>query len=158
VQLDKCGFKVVSRLNKKLFAISEVAMLVLSVWLAFFLDLRPALAEYSWTDTIILYKHATSIYTNIRTYTNNEAFPINVKVHITYRKGINILQYYKLSANETDFIIISEGRVILSGKTYYGLSPGQKLCFTVEAKPTDSVAIGDTATVGSIIIPTRKGS
>lgn len=143
---------VVSRLKKKLFAISEAAILVFSVWSVLFLDFRPALAQYSWTDTIIIYKHVTSVYTDIRTFTNNEMFPIDVKVHITRRSAIHLLQYYKLSANETDFIIISEGRVVRSGDTYHGLGPGQKLCFTVEAKPTDLVVVGDTATVGSIII------
>ena len=153
MQLDKYSLMlVVSRLKKKLFAISEAAILVFSVWSAMSLDFRPALAQYSWTDTIIIYRDVTSVYTDIRTITNNENFPINVKLHITRRNAIHILQYYKLSANKTDFIIISEGRVILPGDTYYGLESGQKLCFTVEAKPTDFVVVGDTATVGSIII------
>ena len=151
--MDKCSFMlVVSRLKKKLFAISEAVILVFSVWSALFLDFRPALAQYSWTDTIEIYKDVTSVYTDIRTFTNNKTFPVDVKVHITRRNAIHILQYYKLSANETDFIIISEGRVIRSGGTFYGLESGQKLCFTVEAKPTDFVVVGDTATVGSIII------
>lgn len=153
MQLDKRSLMlVVSRLKKKLFAISEAAILVFSVCSVLLLDLRPALAQHLWTDTIKIYKDVTSVYTDIRTFTNNENFPIDVKVHITRRNAIHILQYYKLSANETDFIIISEGRVTRSGDTYYGLDPGQKLCFTVEAKPTDVVVVGNTATVRSIII------
>jgi hypothetical protein len=130
----------------------ETLILIVSIWLALPPDSTPGLAQYSWTDTIKIYEDVTSVYTDIRTFTNNETVPINVEVHITYRSAIHILQYYKLSANKTDFIIISEGRVIRSGNTYYGLGPGQKLGFTVEAKPTDLVVVGDTATVRSIII------
>jgi len=144
-------------LRKKAFAALGTFILIAVVWLASSIDstlgyTREHARQYSWTDTIILYKHATSVCTDIRTFTNNETFPIDVQVHITHRSGIHILQHYKLSANGTDFIIISEGKVILSGATYYGLGPGQKLSFTVEAKPTDLAVVGDTATVDSIVM------
>jgi hypothetical protein len=139
---------VVSRLKKKLFAISEAAILAFSVWSVLFPNFRPSLAQYSWTDTIEIYKDVTYVYTGIRTITNNETFPIDVKVNLTSTSEIHILQYYELSANGTDFIIISEGTIIRSGATYYGLESGQKLCFSVEAKPTDLVVAGETATVG----------
>lgn len=145
---------MVNRLKKKLFAITETTVLVFSIWLA--LSLESGSARYSWTDTIIIYKGVTSVYTDIRTFTNNETFPIDVKVYITRRNAIHILQYYKLSANKTDFIIISEGRVVRSGDTYFGLGSGQKLCFTVEAKPMNSVVVGDTATVGINIRTWRR--
>ena len=146
------SIRVAGKLRKKAFATLEILMLIVGIWLALFPHSTSGSTQYSWTDTIIIYKDATSVYTDIRTFTNNETLPIDVKVHITYRRAIHILQYYKLSANQTDFIIISEGKVIRSGATYYGLGPGQKLCFTVEAKPADLVVVGDTATVRSIIM------
>ena len=157
---------MVTRLKNKLFAITEVAILVFSVWSALSLDFKPALAQYSWTDTIRIYKDITVVCTDIRTITNNETSPIDVKVNITYTDRIHLLQYYELSANQTDLIIISEGRVIRSGDTYYGLGPGQKLCFSVEAKPTGLV-VGDITIrigvelcarppVGGIWIPVDK--
>ena len=121
--------------------------MILTIWSVLSLNLGPASARYSWEDNIIIYKAATSVYTDIRTFTNNEAFTVNVKVYITAVNTIHILQYYDLSANKTDFIIISAGGVVRSGDTYFGLGPGQKLCFDVEATPTNTVLPGDTATV-----------
>lgn len=73
--------------------------------------------------------------------------PIDVTVEIKRNPSIRILQYYRLSANGTDFIIISEGKVIQANSIYYGLKPGEKLCFTVEAKPKGSTVEGETANV-----------
>lgn len=127
-------------------------ILIAGIWLGLPLNSTFGAVQYSWTDTIIIYKDVTSVYTDIRVFTNNETFPIDVRVHITYRRAIHLLQFYKLSANGTDFLIISEGRVSRSGATYYGLNPGQKLSFTVEAKPTDLAAEGDNAVVRNIIV------
>ncbi len=123
-------------------------MLIIGFSLAVSPDFMPVLAQYSWTDTIKIYENITVVYTNIRTITNNETFPVDVKAYVTSTSEIHLLQYYELSANGTDFVIISEGAVIRLEDTYYGLGPGQKLCFSVKAKPTDSVVVGDTATVG----------
>jgi len=138
--------KVAGKLGKKSFLVLDTSILVVSISLALFSYSVSGAPEYSWTDTIKLYKDATTVYADIRTFTNNETFPIDVTVEIRRNPSIRILQYYKLSANETDFIIISAGRVTLSAETY-SLNPGEKLCFTVEAKPKDSAVEGDTATV-----------
>ncbi|MBA7492492.1 hypothetical protein ES702_03042 [subsurface metagenome] len=106
--------------------------------------------EYLWTDNIKIYKDATTVHADIRTFTNNETLPIDVTAEIVRKTSvpsIQILQHYRLSANETDFIIISEGKVIQAKSTYYGLNPGERLCFTVEAKPKSSTVEGETATV-----------
>jgi len=139
--------KVAGKLSKKSFLVLETSILVVSISLALFSYSVSGAPEYSWTDTIKLYKDATTVYADIRTFTNNETFPIDVTVEIRRNPSIRILQYYKLSANETDLIIISEGKMTQSKNTYYGLKPGEKLCFTVEAKPKDSAVEGDTATV-----------
>lgn len=117
------------------------------VWLALFPHSTFGAPEQSWTDTIKLYKDATTVCPDIRTFTNNETSPIDVIVEIKRNPTIQILQYYKLSANETDFIIISQGKVTQAKRTYYGLNPGEKLCFTIEAKPKDTAVEGETATV-----------
>jgi len=104
------------------------------VWLALFPHSTFGAPE-TWTDNIKIYKDATTVCPDIRTFTNNEMFPIGVTVEIKRNPSIQILQYYKLSANETDFIVISQGKVTQAKTTYYGLNPGEKLCFTVEAKP-----------------------
>jgi len=140
------SIRVIGKPRKKAFSALEILILIVSIWLTF--SPRSASgANQSWTDTINLYKYATSVYPDIRTFTNNEKVAINVTVAITSNSSIGILQYYKLSANNTDFVIISEGTVSLSTNTYYGLQPGQKLVFTVEAKPKDSAVEGATATV-----------
>lgn len=135
-------------MKKKAFAALETLTLIVSIWLAVWSDFTPVLAQYSWTDTIKIYENITVVYTNIRTIINNETFPIDVKAYVTSTSGIHLLQFYKLSANGTDFIVISEGALIHSEDAYYGLGTGQKLCFIVEAKPRGSMVIGDTATVG----------
>ena len=122
-------------------------ILTVIVWLALFPHSTFGAPEYSWTDTIKIYKDATTVHADIRTFTNNETSPIDVTVEIKRNPSIRILQYYKLSANETDFIIISEGKVTQAKNTYNGLKLGEKLCFTVEAKPKNTAVEGETATV-----------
>jgi len=138
---------VVSKLRKKSFLALETSILIVSVFLALFPYSVSGAPEYTWTDNITIYKDATTVYVDIRTFTNNETFPIDVTAEIKRNPSIRILEYYKLSANGTDFIVISGGKVINAKDTYYGLNPGEKLCFTVEAKPKDSTVEGDTATV-----------
>jgi len=142
--------RAAGKLRKKAFAALEISMLIVSIWLVLLPHSTFGANQITWTDTIKLYKDATTVNADIRTFTNNETFPVDVTVQLkspTPPGSIRILEYYKLSANGTDFIIISEGKVILSGATYYGLKPGEKLCFTVEAKPTNSANEGNTATV-----------
>jgi hypothetical protein len=106
------------------------------------------LARYSWTDEINLYRDVTAVYTDIRKITNNETVPVDVRVYITSTEKTHLLDYYRLSGNGTDFIIISEGEITLSNSTYYGLEPGQTLHFTVEAEGSDLLSIDDTAKMG----------
>ena len=129
---------------KKVFAASQILVLILGIWLVS--SLHSAFgANGSWTDNINIYRYVTTVNENIRTFTNNETYSIDVTVEIKSTQSIQILKYYKLSANGTDFVIISEGTVTKSQATYYGLNPGKKLCFTVEAKPIDTAADGQTA-------------
>ena len=142
--------RAAGKLRKKAFAALEISMLIVSIWLVLLPHSTFGANQTTWTDTFKLYKDAISVYADIRTFRNNETFPVDVTVQLkspTPSGSIRILEYYKLSANGTNFVIISEGKVVLSGATYYGLKPGEKLCFTVEAKPTNSAKEGDTATV-----------
>jgi hypothetical protein len=138
---------VVGKLRKKSFLALETAILIVSVFLALFPYSASGATEYSWTDAIKIYKDALSVYADIRTFTNNETFPIDVTVEIKRNPSIRILEYYKLSANGTDFIVISGGKVINTKDIYYGLNPEEKLVFSVEVKPKDSAGEGETATV-----------
>ena len=140
-------FIVAGKPKKKAFAALQILIVIVGIWVGFSLHFASGANGSLWTDTIKIYKDATTVHTDIRTFTNNETHPIDVTVEITSTQSIYILKYYKLSANGTDFVIISEGAVTRSGATYYGLKQGEKLCFTVEAKPIDSAAEGETATV-----------
>ena len=125
----------------------EILTLTTIIWLALFPHSTFGAPE-TWTDNIKFYKDLATVCPDIRTFTNNETFSIDVEAEIQRGPSkIQILQYYKLSANETDFIIISQGKVTQAKNTYYGLNPGEKLCFTIEAKPMDTAAEGETATV-----------
>jgi len=137
-------------LKEKVFATIKILLLLFAVWLVLTPNINTprVLAQYSWTDNIEIYKDITVEYTNLRTLTNNETFIIDVKVYVDSTSRIDLLEYYKLSANGTDFVIISNGVITLSGDTYYGLQPGQKLVFSVRAKPTGSINVGDVVTVG----------
>lgn len=117
-----------------------------------FLVLKPhipsALAQYSWTDNINIYKHVSVVYTDIRKIKNNETVPVDVRVYITFTEKINLLDYYELSANGTNFIIISQGNITLSNSTYCGLGTGQTLWFNVEAEGASSLSIDDIVKIG----------
>jgi hypothetical protein len=144
------SLKAASRFRKKAFSALGILILTVSVWIALFPHYTFGAPEYSWTDTIKIYKDATTVHADIRTFVNNETFPIDVKAEIVRKTSvpsIQILQHYRLSANGTDFIIISEGKIIQAENTYYGLKLGERLCFTVEAKPKSSTVEGETATV-----------
>ncbi len=134
---------------KKQLGAALVATIVIST---VFLALRPhipsALAQYSWTDNINIYKHVRTVYTDIRKIRNNETVPVDVRVYITFTENINRLEYYRLSANGTDFIIISQRKITLSNGTYYGLGTGQTLWFRVEAEGASSLSIDDIVRIG----------
>jgi len=134
---------------KRRLAVAVLAMIAFStVFLLLVPHMPSALAQYSWTDNIKIYKDVTATYPNLRQITNNLTVTVDVKVYITTTEKANLLEYYKLSANGTDFIIIAQGNIILSNGTYYGLEPYQTLCFTVEAKGASSLADDDTVIVG----------
>jgi len=135
------------KLRKRAFAALAVLTLTVTVWIAAYPHSTLGAPEYSWTDTFKIYKDALTVYADIRTFANNETFPIDVTAEIRRNPSIRILEHYKLAANGTDFVIISGGKVAKSEDTYYGLQLGEKLVFTVEAKPTDSAIEGDSATV-----------
>jgi hypothetical protein len=107
-----------------------------------------AITQYSWTDTIKIYKDVSMTYTDIRKITNNETILVDVNVYITFTEKINLLEYYRLSANGTDFITISQGVITRSNGTYYELGKGQTLSFTVEAEGATSLSIEDVVEVG----------
>jgi hypothetical protein len=139
------------RRPEQVFAALQILVLVLAIWLVSTPHLNFLIVGAdgsSWADTINIYRYATTVHDNIRTFTNNETYSIDVTVEIiSNQSSIQILKHYKLSANGTNFIIISEGAVTQSKATYYGLNPGKKLCFILEARPTDTAAVGETATV-----------
>lgn len=138
------GFQV----KKKLAAILAGIIVFSTVFLALMPHIPSALAQFSWTDTINLYKDVTAVYTDIRNITNNETVSVDVRVYITFTENITLLGYYRLSANNTDFIIISEGEVPLSSGAYYGLEQGQTLSFNVWAKGASSLSVDDIVRVG----------
>ena len=134
---------------KKQLAVALGVLIVLSSVLLVYLPHMPSvLAQYSWTDSINLYKDVTAVYTDVRNITNNEIVTVDVRVYITFTENITLLGYYRLSANGTDFIIISEGEVPLSNGTYYGLEQGQTLSFNIEAKGASSLSVDDIVKVG----------
>ena len=134
---------------KKQIAVALAATIVVStVFLALMPHVPSALAQYSWTDTINIYKDVTAVYTDMRKITNNETVPVDVRVYITLTENISLLEYYKLSTNGTDFIIISKGAITQSNGTYYGLGQGQTLYFTIEAKGASSLSVDDIVKIG----------
>jgi hypothetical protein len=135
-----------SRLKEKAFAALEILLLIIIVGLASSPHSASA-ASQTWTDTIKLFKDSTSVCPDIRTFTNNLTVGINVIVEMTGNSSIGNLKDYRLWANNTDFVVISEGVVVRSTNTYYGLQLGKRLVFSVEAKPKNSVVPGDTAIV-----------
>jgi hypothetical protein len=134
--------------SKKLAAILAGTIVISTVFLALMPHVPSALAQFSWTDTINLYKDVTAVYTDIRKITNNETVSVDVRVYLTSTEKIELLEYYRLSGNGTDFIIISGDEIPMSNGTYYGLEPGQALHFTVEAKGSSSLSIDDIVEVG----------
>lgn len=140
------SLRVGAGLKQKIPAALEISMLIIGLWLASSLYSASA-ASQTWTDTIKLYKDATSVYPDIRTFANNQTVPISVIVEMTGNSSISNLKDYRLWANNTDFVVISGGVVVRSTNTYYGLQPGKRLVFSAEAKPKDSVIPGDTAIV-----------
>jgi hypothetical protein len=124
------------------------AIVVSSVFLSISPHIPSALAQYSWTDDINLYKDVSMVYTNIRKITNNETVHVDVQVYLTFTEKINLLEYYMLSANGTNFIIISKGNIVLSNGAYYGLEIGQALCFNIEAKGASLLSTDDIVKAG----------
>lgn len=135
-------------MKKQLATALGVLIVLSSVLLVYLPHVPSVLAQYSWTDTINIYKDVSVVYTDIRRITNNETVSVDVRVYITFTENITLLGYYRLSANGTDFIIISEGEVPLSNGTYYGLGQGQTLSFNVEAKGASSLSADDIVKVG----------
>ena len=135
-------------MKKQLAAALAATIAVSIVFLALTPHIPYVLAQFSWTDSINLYKDVTAVYTDIRKIMNNETIPVDVRVYTTSMENAQFLEYYRLSANGTEFIIISGGEIHLFNGTYYGLEPGQTLCFTVEAKGASFLAEDDTAEVG----------
>lgn len=134
---------------KKQLAVALAATIVVStIFLVSTLHVPSALAQYSWIDSITLYREVRAVHTDIRNVTNNEAVSVDVRVYLTFTENITLLEFYRLSANDTDFIIVSEGEVALSSGAYYGLEPGQTLSFNVEAKGAGSLSVDDVAKVG----------
>jgi hypothetical protein len=153
---------------KKLGAALAATIVLISVFLALLPQAPSVLAQYSWTDTINIYEEVNVVDTEIRKIVNNETVPVDVTVSLTSTEKINLLEYYKLSANGTNFIIISQGIVTLSQGNYHGLGEGQTLCFTIEAEGatslSDNVLVNsvveitttEEAPVGGIWIPVNK--
>lgn len=135
-------------MKTKLAAAIAATVVISVVFLALMPRIPSTLAQFSWTDNISFYRDVTAVYTDIRKITNNETIPVDVRVYLTSTENIEFLDYYKLSANGTDFIIISGGEVLISDGTYYGLEPDQTLCFTIEARGASFVSEDDTARVG----------
>lgn len=134
---------------KKQLAVALAAIMIFSSGLLVLLPHGPsALAQYSWTDTIKLYKDVNAVYSNVRKITNNETVAVDVNVYITFTQNINLLEYYKLSANGTDFIAVSQGSITLSGGTYPELGQGQALWFNVVAEGASSLSEGDAVAIG----------
>ena len=134
---------------KKQVGLALLAVIVLcSVFLALPPRVPSALAQIEWTDAINIYRDIHAVYKDFREITNNETVTVDVKVYLTFTEYANLLDYYKLSANSTIFIVISEGVVTLPNATHYGLQPDQTLSFTVEAKGAGSLAIDDVARIG----------
>jgi len=134
-----------------MLAAAKIVLLLSIVWIVLIpnpIYFPRVLAQFSWVDTIEIYRDVTVEYANLRTLTNNETIIIDVKVYVTSTTGISLLQYYELSANGTDFVTVSDGAITLTENTYFGLEPGQKLVFTVKAKPTSSINVGETVTIG----------
>lgn len=136
------------RVKKELAVALAVVIIISSVFPVLKLYIPSALAQYSWTDNINIYKHLSVVYTDIRKIKNNETVPVDVRVYITFTEKINLLEYYKLSANGTNFIIISQGNITLSNSTYYGLGTGQTLWFSIEAEGASSLSIDDIVKIG----------
>ena len=133
---------------KKLGLALALTIVISSVFLVLMPHPPSALAQYSWTDTINIYKDVNAVYSDFRKITNNETVAVDVLVRITFTEKTNLLEYYKLSANGTDLIIVSQGDIILSQGTYFGLEQGQTLCFTIEAKGASSLSVDDIVKVG----------
>jgi hypothetical protein len=123
-------------------------MVLANVFLVLLPHAPSVLAQLSWTDHIPIYKNLQAIYTDFRKVTNNESVAVDVKVSVTSAERINLLEHYALLANGTTFITISNGSLILSNSTYYGLGIGHALCFTIEAKGASSIVIDDVVEVG----------
>jgi hypothetical protein len=133
--------------KKQLAAAIGILIALSSVLLVYLPHVPSVLAQYSWTDTINIYNDVSVVYTDIRRITNNETVSVDVRVYITFTEKIYLLNYYRLSANGTDFIIISGGEITLFNGTYYGLEPGQTLHFSVEAKGASSLSKDDVVKV-----------
>jgi len=130
-------------------AAAIAATIVISVvFVALMPRIPSTLAQLSWTDNISFYRDVTAVYTDIRKITSNETISVDVRVYLTSTENMEFLDYYRLSANGTDFIIISGGEIPLSNGTYYGLEPSQTLYFSIEAKGASFVSEHDTASVG----------
>lgn len=134
-------------MKTKLAAAIAASIVISVVFLALMPRIPSTLAQLSWTDNISFYRDVTAVYTDIRKITSNETISVDARVYLTSTKNIEFLDYYRLSANGTDFIIISGGEIPLSNGTYYGLEPTQTLYFKIEAKGASFVSKDDTARV-----------
>ena len=134
---------------KKQLAAALVAMLIASTVFLVMLPCAPsALAQYSWTDTIDIYKNIEVYTQDFRKIQNNQTVAVDVNVYITFTERIYLLEYYRLSANGTTFIVISEGIITLFNNSYYGLGVGHTLCFNVEAEGATALDTDDIVRIG----------
>ena len=99
-----------------------------------------------WVDNIIVYSQSMTIYDNIRNITNNSTNSNQLTVTIASVQNISMLSSYILDGNETRFIEISDGAIII-GTNSITLLPNETIAFNISAKPVNNATAGSVAVV-----------
>jgi hypothetical protein len=131
--------------NKRVSTVLILTLVV--IYVVSSIKVKPAIADDTWNDALLFYPFTTTVQENIRNITNTASFPLKVTVSYTSAENISRIKFYKLSANGTDFVQITDGIVVEYSDSYQPLNIGKTLVFTVYAKPSDTIMQNETTSV-----------
>jgi hypothetical protein len=106
-----------------------------------------ALATSPHTFFFKFASNITTLTPNIQNVTNTYGVLVNVKVYVQTILNQSYIKNFRLSVNNTNFILISNGVLTQTQNIYFNLHPSETLYYTASASPIATIHNGDVASI-----------
>jgi hypothetical protein len=104
----------------------------------------------AYSSNITLLNFASNITTfapNIQNVTNTYGVLVNVEISVEMVLNQSFLMHFTLSANHTDFIIISNGSLLQGQNVFLGLDQNKTLTYDASSTPIPTIHNGNTVLI-----------